>query len=184
MGAGCPTLRATRMSLFWDRPNSSDVKGTYKYLVKPLKASPKSSKSALDFLPPRHTQRSLPSTSPCPESAHPPRGRAGPKVKATVSYWANRGATALDFWDVQSPCSAETHPTHAVQPYLTFSCQGSFRATADGSSGSLLKEVGVCASCSESRRLQDAAVKQRNRLLREKVPSPRAPRASLMAVLG
>lgn len=99
------------MSLFWDRPNSSDVKGAYKYLVKPLKASPKSSKSAVDFLPPRHTQRSLPSTSPCPGSAHPPRGRAGPKVKATVIYWANRGVTALDFWDVQSPCSAETQPS-------------------------------------------------------------------------
>lgn len=50
----------------------------------------------------------------------------------------------------------------APWPYLTFSCQGSFRATADGSSGSLLKAVGVCASCSESRRLQDGAGKQRN----------------------
>lgn len=64
------------------------------------------------------------------------------------------------------------------RPYLTFSCQGSFRATADGSSGSLLKDVGVCASCSESRRLQDRAVKQRNPLLREKVAPPHAPKAS------
>lgn len=34
-------------------------------------------------------------------------------------------------------------PPRRPPPYLTFSCHGSLRATADGSSGSLLKEVGV-----------------------------------------
>jgi len=52
---------------------------------------------------------------------------------------------------------AAPRPAQRFQPYLTFSCQGSFRATAEGSSGSLRKEVGVCASCSDSRRLRDRA---------------------------
>lgn len=54
-------------------------------------------------------------------------------------------------------CGHSAAPRAAPCPYRTFSCQGSFRATAEGSSGSRRKEVGVCASCSESRRLPDGA---------------------------
>lgn len=50
--------------------------------------------------------------------------------RAAVDSRMNRGSFSLEFPGIPSP-------------YLTFSCQGSLRATADGSSGSLRKDVGV-----------------------------------------
>lgn len=90
---------------------------------------------------------------PSPEEPEQPRcptqemGRASPSAaNAWLLSTSGRGDTTG-----APPPSALTPQC----PHLTFSCHGSFRATAEGSSGSLLKDVGVWASCSERRLLQE-----------------------------
>lgn len=74
-------------------------------------------------------------------------------VRRTRCQWIETFPPLI--WRPETRILIHLTETEGRGAYLTFSCQGSLRATAEGSSGSFLNVVGVWANCSERRRLNN-----------------------------